>query len=131
MSDRNNPDRKPEPHGGRPHRLGRPRKSPDELRTAEVRCRLTPAEKLKLTEDARACGLSAAEYVRRLVLGHKPCGRGECDPRLLYELNAVGNNLNQAVRDVHAGRQRHHDWDELRNDLRRLLDKVALGDGVG
>ena len=110
----------------RPHRLGRPRKPVDELRTEEVRARLSLAEKQQLLEDAQAAGLSEAEYIRRLIAGHKPQGRGQSDPRLLFELNAIGNNLNQAVRDVHAGSTRQHDWQDLRRRLEEILVKVAL-----
>ncbi|QDT37682.1 plasmid mobilization protein [Stratiformator vulcanicus] len=112
----------------RPHRIGRPRKTVEELRTEEVRARLSLTEKQKLTDDARTAGLSEAEYVRRLIAGHKPQGSGRCDPRLLYELNAIGNNLNQAVRNLHAGRTQRESWEELRRQLEEALTKVAIGD---
>lgn len=126
MSDVNQPRRSANERDTRPHRLGRPRKPVDELRTEEVRARLSLAEKQKLLEDAQAAGLSEAEYVRRLIAGHKPQGRGQSDARLLFELNAIGNNLNQAVRDVHVGSSRQHDWKTLQRRLEDVLVKVAL-----
>ena len=114
----------------RPQRLGRPRKSPDELRTAEVRTFLTIAEKQKLSDDAATAGMRPAEYVRQLIAGHRPKAMAtkSCDPRLLLELNAIGNNLNQAVRDMHAGSERKHDWEQLRDLLEAVLEKVVSGD---
>ena len=114
----------------RPQRLGRPRKSPDDLRTEEVRTFLTMSEKQRLSDDATTAGLRPAEYVRQLIAGHRPNARASksCDPRLLLELNAIGNNLNQAVRDMHAGSERKHDWEQLRDLLETVLEKVVSGD---
>ena len=122
-SQRSNPNR-----DSRPHRLGRPRKAPDELRTEDVRARLSIAEKLKLTADAERCGMSEAAYIRSLIAGHTPQAAGRSDPRLLNELNAVGNNLNQAVRDMHAGRRQKQDWETVRKQLVDVLERVALAE---
>lgn len=116
----------------REQRLGRPRKTPDELRTEELRLYLSLAERQRLDEDAAAAGLRPSEYVRRLISGHKPAaidGRSVGNPRLLMELNAIGNNLNQAVRDMHTGSQRRHDWEYLHGLLQTALRRVAYGDG--
>ncbi len=113
----------------RPQRLGRPRKAPADLRTEEVRVFLTAAEKEKLVEDAGLAGFRPAEYLRQLIAGHRPQAGGRtepCDPHLLLELNAIGNNLNQAVRDVHAGSTRQHDWENLKALLEEVLEKVVL-----
>jgi hypothetical protein len=117
---------------GRPQRLGRPRKAPDELRTEELRLYLSLPEHQRLEEDALAAGLRPPEYVRRLVAGHRPAHIEQLsfgNPRLLLELNAIGNNLNQAVRDMNAGSTRRHDWEELQGLLEICLQRVAYGDG--
>jgi hypothetical protein len=119
-----------EPHE-RPQRLGRPRLAPDELRTEELRLYLSLAEKQRLDEDAHVAGMRPADYVRRLITGHRPAAiesKSFGNPRLLLELNAIGNNLNQAVRDLHAGSTRHHDWDYLQQLLQAALERVAFGD---
>ncbi len=115
----------------RPQRLGRPRLAPDELRTEELRLYLSLAEKQRLDEDAHAAGVRPAEYVRRLIAGHRPAALDRSpfgNPRLLLELNAIGNNLNQAVRDLHAESTRRHDWDYLQQLLQAALERVAFGD---
>ena len=115
----------------RPQRLGRPRKAPDELRTEELRLYLTLAEKQRLDDDAQAAGIRPAEYVRQLIDGHRPAtleSRPYGNPRLLLELNAIGNNLNQAMRDLHAGSRRQHDWEQLRDLLQDVLIRIALGE---
>ena len=116
----------------RPQRLGRPRKNPDELRTEELRLYLTLAEKQRLDEDATAAGLRPAEYMRQLIDGHRPTQLDSprfSNPRLLLELNAIGNNLNQAVRDIHAGSRRQHDWEQLRAMLEDVLIRISIGEG--
>lgn len=118
------------PVSSRPQRLGRPRKSADELRTAEVRLYLSAAEKARLETDAHAAGMRSADYLRQLIAGHRPVaieGSSIGNPRLLLELNAIGNNLNQAVRAMHVGSRRKHDWEQLRALLESVLERVALG----
>lgn len=166
----------------RRQRLGRPRKAPGDARTELVRVYLSPAEHAEVGVFASACGVRAAELMRRLALGQDPrlgasrveraeeaeasvdvrfrlplaekelldtaarreglllgaflrkaaFERGgavvsDADAmRLVYELNAVGNNLNQAVRDLHAGSARRHDWEALRAQLDAILTQVAL-----
>ncbi|WP_437186771.1 plasmid mobilization protein [Planctomicrobium sp. SH668] len=115
----------------RRQRHGRPRKHPDELRNVELRLYLTLPEKERIEEDARTAGLRPAEYIRRLIAGHRPASiesRSSGNPRLLLELNAIGNNLNQAVRDIHAGSTRQHDWENLQGLLEIALQRVAYGD---
>ena len=103
---------------------------PAERRSRRLRVFLNDAEEMKLKADAKAAGLSVPDYVRAVIAGKKLFVRGTsspADPRLLNELNAIGNNLNQAVRDVHAGSRRSHDWEELRDMLESVLVKVAMG----
>ncbi|WP_437186707.1 plasmid mobilization protein [Planctomicrobium sp. SH668] len=112
-------------------RHGRPRKPLDELRNIELRLYLTLSEKERLDTEAHAVGLRPSEYVRRVVLEQRLTTIERCstgNPRLLLELNAIGNNLNQAVRDVHAGSTRQHDWEELHGLLEIALQRVAYGD---
>lgn len=123
------PEFEPVTHEPRPQPYGRPRIDPSERRTRPLRVFLSESEERRLRENASAAGMNRHDYVRALIAGHKPRARGGdgCDPRLLHELNAVGNNLNQAVRDMNAGSTRRHDWDALRGLLEQAILKVALG----
>jgi len=124
----NNPVELPS-HEPRQQRFGRPRINPAERRTKPLRMFLNEAESAQLRENAAAVGMNRHDYVRALIAGHKPQAKsGGYDPRILNELNAIGNNLNQAVRDMHAGSQRRRDWEALRDLLQTALLQVALGD---
>lgn len=116
-------------HEPRPQKLGRPKIDPAERRTIPLRLFQNESEYLKLREDAASTGMSIHDYVRALIAEHKPAIRGGgrgVDPRLLYELNAIGNNLNQAVARMNAGSTKRHDWDALRLLLQDVILKVAL-----
>ena len=98
-----------------PHssRGGRPKKHKDERRVASTRTDLTLAEKQYLREQAKLAGLSEAAFVRKRVLGLPVVvPKTHADARLLYELNAIGINLNQLARNVNSGREGIHavDW---------------------
>lgn len=94
---------------------------------ADIRFRLPAAEKELLEAEARREGLLLGAYLRKAALERGGSGLSEADAmRLVYELNAVGNNLNQAVRDAHAGSRRSHDWEALRVQLRDLLTRLTL-----
>jgi len=110
-------------------KLGRPPKDPAELRTQLLRVFFSPAEKLKLSRDATACGLGPAAYVRQLVAGHHPSSPVDdsADPQLLLELNAIGNNLNQTVGLVRTHPQAKLKWQQLHRLNEDVLAKVALG----
>lgn len=93
----------------------------------DVRFRLPLAEKELLDAAARREGLLLGAYLRKAAFERSGPVVSDADAmRLAYELNAIGNNLNQAVRDLHAGSTRRHDWEALRAQLQTILTRVAL-----
>jgi hypothetical protein len=73
-----------------------------ERRTASLCLQLTPSERAKLENGAAEAGTPLSEYVRELCFrrsGDAPVVAGtKRNPEaraLAYELNAIGNNLNQ------------------------------------
>lgn len=111
-----------------PSRGGRPRKQKDERRVASTRTDLTLAEKQYLREQANVAGLSEAAFVRKRVLALPVVvPRSHADARLLYELNAIGINLNQLARNVNSGREGIHavDWSSVLEQLNIVLAKVG------
>ena len=108
--------------------LGRPKIDPAQRHTKRRPVYLNDALDAKLREDHTAAGMTRHDYIRALIKGHKPTARtvGDFDPRLLYELNAIGVNLNTALRDVLSDSRRIHDWEELRELLHDVILKVAL-----
>lgn len=112
-------------------RLARVPCDPHELRKRPLRVFLNEREEAHLNANASAIGLNRHDYVRMLIMGHVPevIYRGRtADPHLLESLNRIGNNLNQAVRDMHADSKRKHDWEQIRQLLEDVLLQVALGD---
>lgn len=107
--------------------MARPRKQPDEKRTASVRADLTVAERLYVHEQATQAGISAAEYTRRRVLGFAVVtgGTRRVDPAFISELNRIGVNVNQLARAVHTDRDFARYWREIGDELRRILT-IAL-----
>lgn len=112
----------------RQQRLGRPKIDPSQRRTKRRPIYLNDAEDAKLREDYAAAGMTRHDYIRALINGYKPTARtvSSFDPRLLNELNAIGVNLNIALRDVLSASRRVHDWEQLRELLNDTILKVAL-----
>jgi|TARA_B100000614_G_scaffold207349_1_gene189812 hypothetical protein len=113
--------------------MARPKKQPHEKRTASTRADLTLAEKQHVVSQAELAGLSEAEFVRRCILSMEvqPAPR-RIDASLVSELNAIGVNLNQKVRNENSGRSDHTglDWSELYECLVNVLEKVAVSYGA-
>lgn len=109
-------------------RLGRPRKAAAERRTERVDVFFSVAERVKLAEDARACGMSPAAYIRKLVAGYRPSAQAghAADPRLLLELNAIGNNLGQLLAAMDLKNPDKAAWTDLKRNLQDVLQAVAL-----
>jgi len=101
-----------------------------ERRTVHLGVQLTPSERAELQSAAAASGATLSEYVRELCLRRTVApptvGGARRNPeakRVLNELSAVGNNLNQLARvsnTVHAAPQ----LDELKRVTEVL--KVCL-----
>ncbi len=72
---------------------GRPKKQPDEQRTASTRADLTAAEKEALGHEARLHGVSEAEYVRRRLGFGAPASRSQSTPELVASLEKRGINV--------------------------------------
>lgn len=109
-------------------KLGRPPIDPADRLTERVDVFFSIAAKLKLAEDAKACGLTPAAYIRKLVDGYRPTAKAEhsADPRLLLELNAIGNNLGQTLREIKPDNPAKADWQDLKRLLESVLQTVAL-----
>lgn len=116
------------PNPSQPSRGGRPKKHKDERRVASTRTDLTLAEKQYLREQAKLAGLSEAAFVRKRVLGLPVVvPRSHADGRLLFEVNAIGINLNQLARNVNSGREGIHavDWSSVLDQLNIVLGRVG------
>lgn len=80
------------------------------LRTKRIEIRLAPYEFRKVEEAAQASGFSnLAQYLRETGLATRqidsPSTRHKEKSRWLYELNRIGNNINQIARRLNGGQQ--------------------------
>lgn len=113
-----------------PVRLARQPCSEDEIRDRPLRAFLNETEETKLNGDAEARQMNRHDYLRKLIMGQitKVVYRGhQADPRLIEELNRLGNNLNQALVYVHADTTRQTDWENLCELLEQTLLHVMFG----
>lgn len=101
-----------------------------EKRTRRLPIQLTASERARLEEDAAKAGANLSQYVRELCLrrsGESPVvARTRRDPatyKLVNELAAIGNNLNQLSRHCNTV-QATPQLDELKETTELL--KLAL-----
>ena len=95
-----------------------------EHRTSSLGIKLTPTERAGLEAAAGEQGLRLSDYVRRLCLRGEvpeaPTARRNPDAKaLLFELSAIGNNLNQLARRANI-----HDAMPEREDLKSVIDAL-------
>ncbi len=84
--------------------MARPRISDDERRSECFTIRVSPAERLALQAEAARLRMSPTELARARVLkGHVVVREHrQPDPRLIFELNKIGVNLNQIARALNS-----------------------------
>lgn len=98
-------------------------------RNTAVLVRLSQKEKEHLKSQATACALKMEPYIRKLIMGNiiRPRPPDEY-VKLLREINAIGNNINQIAHIANAERHISKDKIEevinLQNDIMRLVRSV-------
>lgn len=112
----------------------------DRIRTDRYLLTLLPEESAMLQKNAFELGLSRADYLRKLIMYGNVVGRfftmdKEQGKQLLYEINRIGNNINQIAYNTNAKMYAgNSDWQELRNnyfELLALLGKIPfMNEGV-
>ena len=98
-------------------------------RTTAVLVRLSEKEKEHLKSQAAACALKMEPYIRKLIMGKEIRPRPPDEyVRLLREINAIGNNINQIAHIANAQQYISEDKIEtvlqMQNDIMRLVRSV-------
>lgn len=99
----------------------------DRLRTEQFLLRMFPEEKALLEKNSFELGLNKADYLRKLILygeviGQHPVIDKEQGRELLYEVNRIGNNINQIAYRSNARKfATTDDWREVRNECMGIL----------
>lgn len=94
----------------------------DSIHCIKKTLRLTPVEAARLSEAAGAAGLCEAEYLR-LLITHQPCSYPEIRillKKLINEVNAIGNNINQITRNYNSKLYRIEDRELLTAYMKKL-----------
>jgi hypothetical protein len=110
----------PRPKGGRYTDV------PGEERSKQIIVRMTVSESTRLRAAAKTAGLSVSEFLRRRSLGVPVVPpRPKADAQTIFELNAIGNNLNQIAHHLNAGRDGEASY-TLELALRELRAALAV-----
>ena len=103
----------------------------DRIRTHKVNVWLLDEEKALLQKQAYELGLSQSDYLRKLILyggmftSHFSMDKEQAN-KLLYELNRIGNNINQIAYNTNAKTfAAKGDWVELKKNYFKLLELVG------
>ena len=90
---------------------------------------LSDTEKQHLVKQAALAGVNVGAFIRKLIMGKeiRPCPPDEY-VRLLREINAIGNNINQIAHIANAQQYISDDKIEtvlqMQNDIMRLVRSV-------
>ena len=81
----------------------------DRVRTKQFRFTLLPEENAMLTKNAFEYGLSKSKYLRKLILAESLAGKQwhmgrDQAKQLIYEVNRIGNNVNQIAYNTNVVR---------------------------
>ena len=102
-----------------------------EHRTRSIGVKLTPAERAALEEAAAAQGAQLSAYIRMLCLKRSavaapPPKVNPLAKDLLFELRAIGNNLNQIARrtNIHGEVPREAELVETLDLLKAAMNRV-------
>ena len=98
-------------------------------RTTAVLVRLSEKEKEHLKSQAAACALKMEPYIRKLIMGKEVRPRPPDEyVKLLREINAIGNNINQiahiANAEQHISESKINEVLHLQNEIIRMVRSV-------
>ena len=98
-------------------------------RTTAVLVRLSEKEKEHLKSQATACALKMEPYIRKLIMGKEVRPRTPDEYiKLLREINAIGNNINQIAHIANAEQRisenKINEVLHLQNEIMRMVRSV-------
>lgn len=98
-------------------------------RTTAILVRLSEKEKEHLKSQAAACALKMEPYIRKLIMGKEVRPRPPDEyVKLLREINAIGNNINQIAHIANAEQRisesKINEVLHLQNEIMRMVRSV-------
>lgn len=111
--------------------MARPIKHDHEKRSLVEQYRVSVAERAYIRDQAKAAGLTPAEYNRRRALGYEVPAKAAAAPNaaLVSELNRIGVNVNQLARSVHRGSAFQEFWQEIGDEINGILAQLVSENG--
>lgn len=111
--------------------MARPKRHDHENRNLKEQYRVTVAERAYVRTQAKAAGLTPAEYSRRRALGYEVPAQAAAAPNaaLVAELNRIGVNVNQLARSVHRGSAFQEFWQEIGDEINGVLARLVNENG--
>ena len=100
-------------------------------REYQVKFWLFEEEKQMLIKSCYEANLSQSDYLRQLIMAGSISGRQwtmneEQGKKLLYEINRIGNNINQIAYNTNAKAfASHADWEALKEKYYELLNLLG------
>lgn len=93
--------------------------------------RMNDTLRKKLRQDAKLAGLNQSEYIRRLIQGRQIISSGQRKQidQLIYELNRIGNNINQIAHALNSGYISYQDMQDLKiyqKELQETMKKILV-----
>lgn len=100
------------------------------LRTQRIEIRVSPDEQQRVNEHAKAKGYaSTAQFVRQQAVSGGSAENPEGARRALldchYQLNRLGNNINQIARHLHLGRSPDDEIHLVLLQIQELAEKLV------
>lgn len=82
--------------------------------------RISEAQAKKLQKDSMKCGLTESQYLRQLIMGNEAIDQESyvAMKELTYEINKIGNNINQIVRNNNSELYSGVDKERLRQNMK-------------
>ncbi len=92
-----------------------------------VSFRLTAAEYTRIAHKSAACNLRVGDLARMLVLSRSESVNinviSQCDPAVIVQLNHIGHNLNQLVKNAHIFGQVSPEVNRICQTIKSVIDK--------
>lgn len=97
----------------------------------QIKTNLAPLDYDKVAALAKTQGLSMSAYIRKMLNAKNDLDTKKenkaftpCDPLLLYELNKLGNNLNQLVKQVNIKQRLDYIAFETIEQIAQSLEEI-------
>lgn len=98
------------------------------MRDKKVTIRLTQDEYNKLNNETQKLNMSMSELIRHKILNKKVRVKSKLSTQAIYELNRIGNNLNQIAKHCNITKTIDklvlQQLVDIEKELKKILEKI-------